>query len=321
MREGHNEAKHTRALIGYWDSNGNFIPLSVVHHLPADTNFSNVLTISAVQVSPTGAFELPNRFASLTTVEDYIRMFDGKLDTYAIWHFYNGSAGNTDSVYIWFGGESFIIKEVLIYYDIEEGDISNLSFVATDLDGNTYDLTATTSTIDILGITRNVLTLTDFPDTNIVQIEIKHTTGANIYTKLLVRELRVYLKQVTRGNMGVDINSSEIMVPSDIQAIYRPVVAETTATLGVNGTYASSTFDAENYKQLVYIIYSDQDGDLYIDESMDGTHWDYTEHIPYTGGSGKVGTVKIHSRYVRVFYVNGSTAQSEFRLSVRAEVV
>ena len=216
MREGHNEAKHVRALIGYWDSNGNFIPLSVVHHLPADTNFSNVLTISAVQVSPIGAFELPNRFASLTTVEDYIRMFDGKLDTYATWHFYNGSAGSTDSVYIWFGGESFIINEILMYYDIEKGDVSNLSFIATDVNGNTYNLTASTSTLNILNITRNVLTLTGFPNSNIIQIEVKHANGANMYTKLLVRELRVYLKQVTRGNMGVDINGCEITLPTGV---------------------------------------------------------------------------------------------------------
>ena len=128
------------------------------------------------------------------------------------------------------------------------------------------------------------------------------------------------LKSVNTDMVNTNLESAEIMQPTDIQAQYRPAIAETSAALTASSSYQSDVFDASNYSKLTYIVYADQTGDLYVDESMDGTNFDYSEHIPVNASTGAVGLLNVHGKYIRVRYVNGSTDQTEFRLGVYAEV-
>jgi hypothetical protein len=66
-------------------------------------------------------------------------------------------------------------------------------------------------------------------------------------------------------------------------------------------------------------VYSDQDGTVYIEQSIDnGVHWDISTSYPVTGGDGTGIDEKILTPVCRVRFVVGATDQTEFRITVRA---
>lgn len=90
----------------------------------------------------------------------------------------------------------------------------------------------------------------------------------------------------------------------------------TTTTLGSGGTFTGEAELCE-YPYIIVQSYSDVAGTMFIDFSIDGTNWDST--YPVNGYSCAAGIPEVQpaavvGRYFRVRYVNGSSAQSEFRL-------
>lgn len=125
----------------------------------------------------------------------------------------------------------------------------------------------------------------------------------------------------------VDVQGSAIMVPIDIQgsAINVPInivirqreqVAFTTTALPANATWTSPSIDMLNHSKLYITVFADQAGTLYIDQSPDGSNWDVTESISVLANTGVAVIREIAARYCRVRYVNGSAAQTVFRLYV-----
>lgn len=83
---------------------------------------------------------------------------------------------------------------------------------------------------------------------------------------------------------------------------------------------ATFTGDAElcEYPYIGIQSFSDVDGTLFLDFSIDGTNWDST--YPVNGNKCSAGVPEVipaavFGRYFRVRYVNGSDAQSVFRLA------
>jgi hypothetical protein len=112
--------------------------------------------------------------------------------------------------------------------------------------------------------------------------------------------------------------STSYPVFAEKSPVYRTYVYTTTA-LAAGGVWTSSSVDclgSRPYAKKIYItLYSDQSGTLCIDYGPDGTNWDGSESISYTGGSTPaIAAVEVKGRYARVRYVNGATAQSVFRL-------
>jgi hypothetical protein len=93
----------------------------------------------------------------------------------------------------------------------------------------------------------------------------------------------------------------------------------TTTPLDANASFTSSSFDLSSYewRHFIATVYADQAGTLYVEQSPDGTNWDISESLSVSAGVGASLEVVIKSRYVRVRYVNGATAQSVFRLARR----
>jgi hypothetical protein len=99
---------------------------------------------------------------------------------------------------------------------------------------------------------------------------------------------------------------------------YKTYVYTTTA-LAANGVWTSSSVDClgsvSRVNKIYITCYSDQSGTIYVDYSPDGTNWDSSESISYTGGTtSAIAPIVVKSRYARIRYVNGATAQSVFRL-------
>jgi len=98
----------------------------------------------------------------------------------------------------------------------------------------------------------------------------------------------------------------------------RILAFETTTPLGANEVYTSASVDARRAGRITGLIYSDQssaiDG-VKVQQSIDGSNWDYESTFTLTGGSGLAFSVELVAAYARIRYENGATAQAEFRLA------
>ncbi len=84
--------------------------------------------------------------------------------------------------------------------------------------------------------------------------------------------------------------------------------------LAASGTFTGVAELTLGYSSIIVTCKTDADGDLYIDFSPDGTNWDRT--VPYVvqNAQAELHRVTAIMAYYRVRYVNGSSAQSYFRL-------
>lgn len=65
------------------------------------------------------------------------------------------------------------------------------------------------------------------------------------------------------------------------------------------------------------MVFADQAGTVYIEQSADGVNWDISTSYPVTANNGKGFNEPLYGPYVRIRYVNGATAQGTFRLYSR----
>jgi hypothetical protein len=92
----------------------------------------------------------------------------------------------------------------------------------------------------------------------------------------------------------------------------------TTTPLAGDATF-TGTGEQNDYPDVFVMLKSDADGTLYFDFSNDGTNWDST--YPVLGYDCNAGIPEVHvarkaGRYFRARYVNGSDAQTYFRMTV-----
>ena len=93
---------------------------------------------------------------------------------------------------------------------------------------------------------------------------------------------------------------------------------DTTTPLSDGASFTSTTKDMLTYKELVYSVYADQNGDFKVQESPDETTWIDVVRESYTAGTILHGTVTPAARYVRIVFTNNSGAdQTIFRLWTR----
>jgi len=96
----------------------------------------------------------------------------------------------------------------------------------------------------------------------------------------------------------------------------------TTVPLAANGTFSSGQITASGgygtadsrFARITGSVYADQPGTLYIQQSFDGTNWDVQSTFSVSANTGQGFSVEVVAPYVRVYYVNGATAQTVFRL-------
>jgi len=143
--------------------------------------------------------------------------------------------------------------------------------------------------------------------------------------------------EVTNIASGIDIGSVNGIVQTpgnwteifiNIQnALLAPIAATTLSTipLPANATFTSFTMDFSSSRAgyLCALAFSDQVGDSFrIEQSIDGINWDLKSAEVTTPPPGEGIGIKaaIVARFVRVVYTNGPTAQTVFRLGVRATI-
>lgn len=90
-----------------------------------------------------------------------------------------------------------------------------------------------------------------------------------------------------------------------------------TATLAGDAVFTGTAEDVSGFGGISIFAYSDvdsADNGLLFQSSSDGINWDSSLPVTLTGGTREIHTLAVISKYFRVVYTNGSSAQSEFRL-------
>jgi len=131
------------------------------------------------------------------------------------------------------------------------------------------------------------------------------------------------------GNVGVAIYDDKVGLAKDatLSAVSQKLdkldelgrlelVAYTTTPLAANGEWVSSVDSSVYARFICGSVYADQAGTLYVEQSPDSSNWDVVDSFTVSGGSGVKFSVEKVAPYARVRYVNGSTAQTVFRLYV-----
>ena len=90
----------------------------------------------------------------------------------------------------------------------------------------------------------------------------------------------------------------------------------TTALLANAATYTSNGFRIEGWDKVSGLCFSDQAGTLNIDQSIDGTNWDYTTSSAVTASTGLAFEIDLYAEWVRIRFTNsGGSTQTAFRLA------
>jgi len=87
-----------------------------------------------------------------------------------------------------------------------------------------------------------------------------------------------------------------------------------TATLGAGATFTGVAEECTKYNQLSVLVYSDQAGTVYLDQSSNGDNWDETQSWAIAAGVTEAHAVLVVAKYFRVRYGNGGVVQGTFRL-------
>ena len=124
----------------------------------------------------------------------------------------------------------------------------------------------------------------------------------------------------------VSLESSDIALPVEIKYAEKSVAAQSVTALAANGVYTSGTVDCGSSKRMMGHISSDQAGKLYLQVSDDGIAWYIGSELATSALSTTTisGTAypqttsfdfSVNTRYSRLVYVNGTTAQTRFMLT------
>lgn len=120
---------------------------------------------------------------------------------------------------------------------------------------------------------------------------------------------------LTETDPGVaKISDAGIIIPTDKQAVYRNLEVDYSTPLAASGSYTSSAIDGLTLRRVTGTVYADQAGTLNIEESKDGTTYRITATQAITASTPYAFDAIFHSRYIRLNYVNGASAQGAFEL-------
>lgn len=89
---------------------------------------------------------------------------------------------------------------------------------------------------------------------------------------------------------------------------------DTTTALLNNATYTSNGYRVGGWDEVSVLGLSDQAGTLNIDQSVDGTNWDYTSQQAVAANVPFAAQITLYAAFVRVRF-NTAGSQSTFRMS------
>ncbi len=89
------------------------------------------------------------------------------------------------------------------------------------------------------------------------------------------------------------------------------------SNLTANEDRVLGTLNPTNDDTVVGIIKASHAGTLFIEQSIDGTNWDFSTSITVVAATGGSFKQELFAPYVRLRYVNGATTTTYFRFRSR----
>ncbi len=89
----------------------------------------------------------------------------------------------------------------------------------------------------------------------------------------------------------------------------------TNTPLGVSGTFTGTSSDISMYASIVVSVFADQAGELQMQFSTDGVNWDILNY-QVRASILETHRLTITRQYFRIIYLNGTIAQTQFRLQI-----
>jgi hypothetical protein len=93
-------------------------------------------------------------------------------------------------------------------------------------------------------------------------------------------------------------------------------IETTTTPLAGSATYNSASIDTISYPGMTFHAFADVQGTVNVQESVDNATWNNAEVYVAYPGKARTESYTMNSRYGRIQFVNGSTAQATFRFQV-----
>jgi len=116
----------------------------------------------------------------------------------------------------------------------------------------------------------------------------------------------------------ITIESTDIVLPVDMQATLAVIIAQSDTPLAANASYETSWIDVGTKSGIRYLVDTDADGTLKIQHSKNGDVVNYEDSVAITGGTPASNIVIVRGNYAKVVYENGANAQTKFALLVVA---
>lgn len=118
--------------------------------------------------------------------------------------------------------------------------------------------------------------------------------------------------------------TQKTLITDVVGALFRVTSIDSTnsssTTLGANGVFTGTMFDAFNYSTLSVLVFTDQvsaTNGLVIQYSTDGTNIDDNDQYTIPASNGQQFSFPLAARYYRVVYTNGAVAQGAFRIQAK----
>lgn len=120
-------------------------------------------------------------------------------------------------------------------------------------------------------------------------------------------------------NVPVTFDGATTDAPTNHEATLQLSVDSIVVPLAANGTYTTAaSVDVSGMRRIFGTVISDQAGTLYVQQSSDNANWDVQSSFTVAAndavGSGTGYSVEVVAPYARLYYTNGATAQTVFRL-------
>lgn len=133
---------------------------------------------------------------------------------------------------------------------------------------------------------------------------------------------------ISNEKVPVGLEEVSVALPVEIRGKAREFLFTNTTNLALNGVFISSVYEGMSDEKVNGFVSPSHDGKLFIQESDDQVAWYTTFSTDVLVANLQPDTISsvvynkalpfeqvLVSRYVRIVYVNGATAQTRFAIS------
>ncbi len=114
-----------------------------------------------------------------------------------------------------------------------------------------------------------------------------------------------------------------VTVANDSLSAVVSAANSSTTPLAANGVFTGTSESVLGYQSVLVSVFANQasaSNGLSIQQSQDGTNWDYTAQYFVSASAPLSVNVPVRAQFMRVVYTNGATLQATFRLQTIKQI-